>query len=47
VSWSPAWELVVRQPLGSKIMNTEAEKAAALEAVTRRQPVNTQHTEKT
>jgi hypothetical protein len=30
----------VRQSPASKNMNTEAEEAAALEAVTRRQPVN-------
>jgi hypothetical protein len=32
-------ELVVRQLPDSKDVNTEAEKATALEAITRRQPV--------
>jgi hypothetical protein len=36
-----------RQSLASKDVNTEAEKATALEAVTRRQPVKIQQTEKT
>jgi hypothetical protein len=35
VRWPPAWELVGRQSPGSKGVNTEAEKATALEAVTR------------
>jgi hypothetical protein len=37
----------VRQSPVSKDMNTEAEEAAALEAVTRRQPVKIQQTQKT
>jgi hypothetical protein len=37
----------VRQSPVSKDVNTEAEKATALEAVTRRQPVKIQQTEKT
>jgi hypothetical protein len=41
------WELVVRQSPASKDMDTEAEEAMALEAVTRRQPVKIQQTEKT
>jgi hypothetical protein len=48
-----SWRLVRngRQPVGrqspaSKGVNTEAEKAMALEAVTRRQPVKKQQTEK-
>jgi hypothetical protein len=36
----------VRQSLVSKDVNMEAEEAAALEAVTRRQPVKIQQTEK-
>jgi hypothetical protein len=40
VRWPPAWELVVRQSSFSKDVNTEAEEATALEAVTRRQPVD-------
>jgi hypothetical protein len=39
--------LVVRQSPASKGVNTEAEEAMALEAVTRRQPVKIQQTEKT
>jgi hypothetical protein len=46
VIWPPAWELVswsselvVSQLQASKDVNTEAEEATALEAVTRRQPV--------
>jgi hypothetical protein len=46
VKWPPTWELVVRQSPASKNMNTEAEEATALEAVTRRQPVKIQQTEK-
>jgi hypothetical protein len=53
VRWPPARELVrwsneffVRESPANKDMNTEAEEATALEAVTRRQPVNTQQTEK-
>jgi hypothetical protein len=42
VRWAPVWELVVRQAPASKDTNTEAEEATALEAVTRRQPVNIQ-----
>jgi hypothetical protein len=38
---------VVRQSSASKDVNTEAEEATALEAVTRRQPVKIQQTEKT
>jgi hypothetical protein len=48
VRWPPAWELVswsnecvVRQSPASKDVNTEAEVATALEAVTRRQQVKT------
>jgi hypothetical protein len=37
----------VRQSPASKNVNTEAEKATALEAVTGRQPVKIQQTEKT
>jgi hypothetical protein len=40
-------ELVVRQSPTSKDVNTEAEYATALKAVTRRQPVKTQQAEKT
>jgi hypothetical protein len=54
VRWPRAWELVsksselvVRQSLASKDTNPEAEEAMALEAVTRRQPVKIQQTEKT
>jgi hypothetical protein len=39
-------ELVVRQSLASKDVNTEGEEVTALKAVTR-QPVKTQQTEKT
>jgi hypothetical protein len=35
----PAWESVVRQSSASKVVNTEAEEATTMEAVTRRQPV--------
>jgi hypothetical protein len=41
------YELVVRQSPASKNVNTEAEKATALEDVTRQQPVKTQQTKKT
>jgi hypothetical protein len=44
---SPSNELVVRQAPCSKDVNTEAEKAKALEAVTRRQPMKIQQTEET
>jgi hypothetical protein len=51
--WPPAWalvslsnELVVRQSLACKIVNREAEKVTALEAVTGRQPVKIQQTNK-
>jgi hypothetical protein len=37
----------VRQSQASKDMNTEAEEATALEAITRQQPVKIQQTEKT
>jgi hypothetical protein len=37
----------VRQSPASKDVNTEDEEAAALEAITRRQPVKIQQTEKT
>jgi hypothetical protein len=37
----------VRQSLASKDVNWEAEEVKALEAITRRQPVKTQQTEKT
>jgi hypothetical protein len=46
VGWLPAYELVVRQSPASKDVNAEAEEAMALEAVTRRQPVKIQQTEK-
>jgi hypothetical protein len=53
VRWPPAWELVswgnelvVRQSLVSKDMNTETKGATALGAATRRQPVKIQQTEK-
>jgi glutaredoxin len=39
-------ELVVRQSPASEDVNTEAEEATALEAVTRRQPVKLQQSEK-
>jgi hypothetical protein len=39
-------ELVVRQSPVSKDVNVETEEATALEAVTRRQPVKIQQTEK-
>jgi hypothetical protein len=45
VSWRK--ELVVRQSPVSKDVNTEAEETAALEAVTRPQPVNIHQTRKT
>jgi hypothetical protein len=45
--WTPAWELVVRQSPASKNVNTKIEEAMALEAVTRRQPVMIQQTERT
>jgi hypothetical protein len=41
------WELVVRQWPASQGVNTEAEEATALEAVTRRQPMKIQQTQKT
>jgi hypothetical protein len=41
------FQLVIRQSPAKKGMNTGAEKATALEAVTRRQPVKIQQTEKT
>jgi anti-sigma factor RsiW len=44
VSWSTEW--VVRQSPASKDAKTEAEEATVLEAVTRRQPVKIQQTEK-
>jgi hypothetical protein len=44
VSWSN--KLVARQSPASKDVNMEAEEVAALEAVTRRQPVKMQQTEK-
>jgi hypothetical protein len=53
VRWPPAWELVsrsnelvVRQSPASIDMNPEAEGATALEAVTRRQPVQIEQGEK-
>jgi hypothetical protein len=46
VRWPPALESVVRQSPTSKDVNTEAEEAKALEAVTRRQPVKMQQTDK-
>jgi hypothetical protein len=45
VSWSN--ELVVRLSPATNDVNTESEEATALEAVTRRQPVKIQQTEKT
>jgi hypothetical protein len=53
VIWPPALELVgamcefLRQSPASKGVNTKAEEATPLEAVTRRQPVKRQQTEKT
>jgi hypothetical protein len=47
VRWPPDWELVVGESPVSNDMNTETEETMALEAVTRRQPVKTQQTEKT
>jgi hypothetical protein len=47
VRWPLAWVLVVRQSPASKDVNTEAEGARALEAVTSRQPVQIQQIEKT
>jgi hypothetical protein len=47
VRWPPAWKLVVRQAPASKDVKTETEEATALGAVTRRQPVKIQQTEKT
>jgi hypothetical protein len=47
VRWPPAWELAVTQSPASNDVNAEAEKARALEAVIRRQPVKTQQAEKT
>jgi hypothetical protein len=53
VRWPPAWKLVnwsneraVRQSPAGKDVNTEAEEATALEAVTRRQPMKIQRTER-
>jgi hypothetical protein len=43
----PRFWLVVRQQPAIKDMNTEGEEAAALEAVTRRQMVKIQQSEKT
>jgi hypothetical protein len=40
------WDLVVGQSASSKYGNTEVEKATVLKAVTRRQPVKIQQTEK-
>jgi hypothetical protein len=47
VRWPPGWEGDVRQSPASKDVNMGAEEATALEAVTRRQLVKTQQTEKT
>jgi hypothetical protein len=54
VRWPPTWELVswssecvVRESSASKDVNMDAEQATALEAITRRQPVKIQQTEKT
>jgi hypothetical protein len=44
--WPPAWELVERVSPASKDVNTEADEATALEAVSRRQPVKIQQTKK-
>jgi hypothetical protein len=44
VSWSN--ELIVRQSTDSKDVNTESDDAATLEAVTRRQTVKIQQSEK-
>jgi hypothetical protein len=41
------FQLVVRQSPASKDVNRESEEATALEAVTRRQPVKAEQTEKT
>jgi hypothetical protein len=38
VRWPSAWDLVLRESQVSKNVNTEAEEATELEAVTRRQP---------
>jgi hypothetical protein len=53
VRWPPAWELgcwskelVVRQSSASKDVNMEVKEAMALEAITRRQLVKIQQTEK-
>jgi hypothetical protein len=45
VSWCN--EVIVRESPTSKSVNTEAEEATSLEAVTRQQPVKTQQTKKT
>jgi hypothetical protein len=52
--WLPPWEsvswsneLVVRESPATKEVNTEAEEATTLQAVTRRQPVKIQQSEKT
>jgi hypothetical protein len=47
VRWPPACELVARHSPVSKGVDTEAEEATALEAVTRRKPMKIQQTEKT
>jgi hypothetical protein len=54
VRWPPAWGLVswsneslARRSPTNKGVNTEADEATALEAVTRRQPVKIQQAEKT
>jgi hypothetical protein len=54
VRWRPAWELVswsielvARQSPASKHVNTAAEEAKALTAVSRRQPAKRQQTEST
>jgi hypothetical protein len=41
VRWPPTWEQVLRQPPANKGVNTEAEEATALEAVTRQKLVKT------
>jgi hypothetical protein len=43
----PAWKSLGRHSPASKDVNTKAEEATALEAVTRRHPVTIQQTEKT
>jgi hypothetical protein len=46
VRWPHAWELFVRESSASKDVKTVADEATAWKAVTRRQPVKIQETEK-